>query len=142
MDVVVLTGDLPPSYHDVAGRSVTPGNTLRTSGIGGVWYTPTGAVPSNPPPYTDTLPGYNDRYISPRDLSKYYRSSDHAHQRIRRHRVCRFFSQIYQNTDSAYIELGIAESVFARITSRAHVKQLLIGSRQINVIYVIDKDIK
>ncbi|XP_048727121.1 uncharacterized protein LOC125645567 [Ostrea edulis] len=84
--VTPVGGDLPPSYHDVAGRSVTPGNTLRTSGIGGVWYTPTGAVPLNPPPYTDTLPGYNDRYISPRDLSKYYRSSDHAHQRIRRHR--------------------------------------------------------
>lgn len=79
--------DHPPSYHEVTGRSETPSNSFPTTGIGGVWFTPNGSRPPNPPPYTDTLPGYNDRFISPRDLQKYYRSQDLARQRIRRQRV-------------------------------------------------------
>ncbi|XP_062569433.1 uncharacterized protein LOC134231487 [Saccostrea cucullata] len=81
-----INGDFPPSYNDVAGRSSTPSNTLQTAGIGGVWFTQNRSAPLNPPPYTDTLPGYDDSFISPRDLPKYYRSYDQAHQRTRRHR--------------------------------------------------------
>ncbi|XP_022344167.1 uncharacterized protein LOC111137143 [Crassostrea virginica] len=81
--VVPVEDERPPSYNAVAGRSSTPNNTTHTTGIGEVWFTPRTL---NPPPYTDTLPGYNDRFISPRDLHKYYRCHDLARQRIRRHR--------------------------------------------------------
>lgn len=84
--VAPADGEHPPSYNEVAGRSETPSNSFPTTGIGGVWFTPNGGGPPNPPPYTDTLPGYNDRFISPRDLQKYYRSQDLVRQRIRRQR--------------------------------------------------------